>query len=468
MKKSLSVVAGLSFLAVSNSFGIVWQSDGTVESVQYIHNYQAADGDTITVPSGTFTWTTQLVLTKAITLKGNTTVDVVNGSANDVSTIIHNVSVAPISLGGSGGQRVTGLTFKSNASTGSEPCIQVTGTPKKCRIDHNHFNDPPATNLIGWAAYNYGVVDHNYANGFQSPTGFVHCWMGANTDLGDAAWNDPIGWGSANFLFIEDNFIGDANQPDGTITGGGTDNTQGGKLVFRYNKILGYSSNGAHDTGRSGRDWRGGRGYERYHNTQTWGHNGKLSGTTSGPILVYDDTYLGPNQPTATGFGNYRRMQNFGTPFFAASGFNAWDYNATEADETHVDGHPPFLLATSSGNRRGVANSTSLTASRLTVINNVGEGVINQGSGTGTYFHLNRCVLANNGTGFKGNATASQTVTHFSGHNMITGNTTGIDGASAARWIVFNNRFRTTTDTANMGNLIDVNNVTTAGSDAAE
>src|SRR4029077_4468204 len=40
----------------------------------------------------------------------------------------------------------------------------------------------------------------------------------------------------------------------------------------------------------------------------------------------------------------YRQIHNFGSPFQGADGANAWDYNATEPNGTHVDGHPPYLF----------------------------------------------------------------------------------------------------------------------------
>ena len=35
-------------------------SDGTAASIQFIHNNQTQEGDTITVPAGTFSWTKKL------------------------------------------------------------------------------------------------------------------------------------------------------------------------------------------------------------------------------------------------------------------------------------------------------------------------------------------------------------------------------------------------------------------------
>ena len=49
----------------------VYHSDGSAASVQQIHNTQAHDGDTITIPAGNFTWGGNGVhITKAITIQG--------------------------------------------------------------------------------------------------------------------------------------------------------------------------------------------------------------------------------------------------------------------------------------------------------------------------------------------------------------------------------------------------------------
>src|SRR5262249_17833464 len=49
---------------------IVWQSDGSPENIQSIHDTQAQDGDTIMLPAGTFSWTQIVIITKGITVQG--------------------------------------------------------------------------------------------------------------------------------------------------------------------------------------------------------------------------------------------------------------------------------------------------------------------------------------------------------------------------------------------------------------
>src|SRR5438132_10378193 len=69
----------------------VYHSDGSAVNVQLIHDIQAIDGDTITLPVGTFSWTTGVIITKAITIQGNTTVNSDTGVCNDLTQIVDNV-----------------------------------------------------------------------------------------------------------------------------------------------------------------------------------------------------------------------------------------------------------------------------------------------------------------------------------------------------------------------------------------
>src|SRR6266481_3419936 len=48
----------------------VYNSNGTPENVQFIHDTQAHDGDTITIPAGSFNWASSIAITKAIKLQG--------------------------------------------------------------------------------------------------------------------------------------------------------------------------------------------------------------------------------------------------------------------------------------------------------------------------------------------------------------------------------------------------------------
>ena len=65
MIKQLAIVMA----AVNIACATTYQSDGSSQNIQALHD-AAVDGDIITVPRGTFPWTTPVVITKAITLQG--------------------------------------------------------------------------------------------------------------------------------------------------------------------------------------------------------------------------------------------------------------------------------------------------------------------------------------------------------------------------------------------------------------
>lgn len=64
-------------------------SPGT-QSVQWIHDHFATDGDIIQIPTGTFTWTNAVNLSKAVTLQGQTMWTGGSGSALSAGAIIRN------------------------------------------------------------------------------------------------------------------------------------------------------------------------------------------------------------------------------------------------------------------------------------------------------------------------------------------------------------------------------------------
>jgi hypothetical protein len=77
MCKYQTLCKGAIVILIWNGFSAlatVYNSDGTSINIQYIHDNLAQDGDTITLPPGTFTWTTGVTVNKGITIQGQTTV----------------------------------------------------------------------------------------------------------------------------------------------------------------------------------------------------------------------------------------------------------------------------------------------------------------------------------------------------------------------------------------------------------
>src|SRR6516164_3229784 len=93
MQRPLTLLAAL-FLGIAfapHSGATVYQSDGSDANVQAIQDTNAHDGDTITLPAGTFIWTAGVNLTKGITVSGQTTITgagTASCTANDQTIII--------------------------------------------------------------------------------------------------------------------------------------------------------------------------------------------------------------------------------------------------------------------------------------------------------------------------------------------------------------------------------------------
>jgi hypothetical protein len=73
MSKSLVRWASAAIALIWSGFSAlatVYDSDGSSTNVQYIHDTLAQNGDTITIPEATFTWSQPVRISKAIKLKG--------------------------------------------------------------------------------------------------------------------------------------------------------------------------------------------------------------------------------------------------------------------------------------------------------------------------------------------------------------------------------------------------------------
>jgi VCBS repeat protein len=298
----------------------VYHSDGSAANVQQIHDTQAVDGDTITIPNGTFSWTSTLHLTKQITLIGNTTTDPVHGTAVQNTIVQDNISdrnTAIISIDANGGQRISGIAFIGlNTGTMYNGGIRLESGATPIRIDHCYFHGLHCFPNIGVFAKNWGVIDHCVKDdSVAGNEGFVHFWPGSHTDMGDSLFEVPAGWGGPNFLFLEDNYMN-----------GGTDITAGGKMCVRHCIITNNNSLGSHGTARAFPNGRGGRAYEVYNCQFRYTNNSSSIDGPDGGSAVYHDNTVSPH---TYGIASqvYRAFQSYGAPFYLADGNNAWDLN---------------------------------------------------------------------------------------------------------------------------------------------
>ena len=177
----LFAAAGRAAQPTATPSGRTWQSDGSAADVQKIHDRQASDGDTIVIPKGTFSWTSEVRLTKAITLKGQTI-------RNDDGTSIDNTNIQDniprstkkglITLSAPGGQRITGISFVQGSITqnGQNGMIRIQGTTPT-RIDHCVFDHLYWSPYVMVNDYNWGVTTITARSEIQLATK-VYCISG--------------------------------------------------------------------------------------------------------------------------------------------------------------------------------------------------------------------------------------------------------------------------------------------------
>ena len=221
------------------------------------------------------------------------------------------------------------------------------------RLDHLHFTNLYHTNYIAIYGNIRGVSDHVVEDNIPGQLGQNRAFNGAGAGgYGDEVWAQPAGYGGPDFFFFEDWYVN--NNLGGPFSAsGGWDANTGGKFVIRHChlydvEILCHGTEGQRE--------RGGRAQEIYNNDYHWSYLTGMDGLRSGTLVVHDNTYDGI-EPHGYSLQIYRMIFGYNSVWKGATGANAWDYNVTEPNGTHIDGHPPYLFET--GTTTSVANGTS-------------------------------------------------------------------------------------------------------------
>jgi hypothetical protein len=317
----------------------VYVSDGSAQNVQYVHDNLARDGDTITLPAGTFDWTSDVRITKNITLQGQTTIGGTpqNPVINDATTILDDTprsgaEAMIINVNVSLGARITGITFAPGAATsGVMAAVHLRGgtataPATQMRIDHCHFAQIYSNPIwvLGWT---YGVADHNVVDCRLGELSFQF-WDDtyANGVNGEGAWADFPWYGTEKFFFIEDNTILTTGTSQVT---GGIDCWKGGKYVARHNYFQNASPN---SHGTEGGPSRGARAAEVYDNIFDWTWAQSSRELRSGGIIYHDNSWIsqGATDNAHTRTAIFREVGAIGddlTFLGIAQGQNLWDMN---------------------------------------------------------------------------------------------------------------------------------------------
>jgi hypothetical protein len=271
----------------------------------------AANGDTVVIPSGTATWTSSLTISKAITLQGAGVGQTIIKDDVQGTTLLLQWKIPA-----SNPSRMTGIEFQDGGRTGGIIIIEFDGS-------NNSFNGIRGT--VNFETI-IGVVDHNTF--VIAPVASAirindTQWNDPTQLSGDKSWTDPPGYGSSQFLFIEDNTFSSTST---TALQAVTDAYDGARFVVRHNNFYNCQPEN-HGTESHGRG-RGGRVMEIYNNTYTGtGINRYLGTIRSGSALFHDNNISGFwGDLGMFGCANFR--VDYPWPFWGqADATNVWDVN---------------------------------------------------------------------------------------------------------------------------------------------
>ena len=278
---------------------------------------RASDGDTVTIPAGTVTWTSGVSIGKAITLQGagiGATV-ILEDLVNDEGAIAFDTVLGKL-------YRLSGLEFRggSRSDKFGKGCVILRGTGKSVRVDHCKFDGLNNRGVFCRDAV-CGVLDHNIfisRNASQLIAIYHDEWNGGQ--WGDGSWGSPLEWGGPDALYIEDNDFS-SDPPDYYAL---MDEYAGARFVFRHNTVSNMNI-GSHGTGSTGR-YRSVRFWEIYDNTfianpRTAENVIQIRGGTG---VVFGNTVTGFDKFLT--LHTYRFYQNFNN-WGRSDGLSPWDLN---------------------------------------------------------------------------------------------------------------------------------------------
>lgn len=316
----------------------VWIAPGVVSSTNIVAascSYadvaaaiaSAVDGDTVEIPAGTCTWTTTLVVTKAITLQG---AGIGNTIIKDGHSVFGNY-IMDWTLVANQTSRLTAIEFQDDGGVSNAPRFRFSGTNldgRRVRIDNCYFNQLNGPVGIWYTCL--GVFDNNVivgkASGIPAFIGQVlgSSWgYAADTPAwGDGSWVADDLLGTANAMFFEDNVI--TNLYTTSLTA--LDGHSGTRYVFRYNTI----DRGSMEVhGAEATRTRSGRTVEVYKNTFTGNDTRSTPGYFRGGVGVcFSNTLSGWTTSANWALLDNRSYNNdLFAPVCGADGRNPWDKN---------------------------------------------------------------------------------------------------------------------------------------------
>jgi hypothetical protein len=308
--------------------------------------HTAVDGDIINIPGGNCTWSANGVnVTVAISIIGaGASSTIINDSIPTGGSPCVAFALNPTTIGAL--VRLSSITLQRPNGVSTCAAINTQGTcnVSDCthvRIDKITFNGwgqqvNNSAGIIGLGDM-FGVIDHNTvtntSGGYLQLVEFNHASFQGIGSYGDNSWHQPESYGSANFLFIENNTFVAAGASENEGGAGGYGSVGGGRIVVRFNQFnsmdsLNFSM-GWHGTETNGRR-RSVRAWEYYGNTFTAAASAdSVAGGRGGTGLTWGNTINHPSG-VLNNFFTLTTYRTKGTPsstWGACDGSAPWDGN---------------------------------------------------------------------------------------------------------------------------------------------
>ena len=384
-------------------------SNGSEDDVRH-KTAAAAPGDTITLPSGKFSWTYRLIITKPVTIKGVTVMGETPGkpdtlaATGEQTTIVDDVlprgtniirfdintdtypamTTFPPTLIA----RISGLTFVKSATTltrgGPNGWVYVMANGAKrnygFRVDNCWWNGVIQGKPFGVHGWTCGVMDHCRFDigGGQNCLMNEESYGGARKKFGHGSYADYPWFGTDKFWFIEDCYFNSLGTPTSKKMGNATDTAFGGRFVLRH-CYLNDTIVGTH--GQEGGAARGDRCYEVYANRFNADVPPAAGNLRSGIGIVHDNIYTGQKNKNNyhTNLDIYRQSCVRGNPIWKGSdGRSPWDLNADADGVTPVPaGQPGHLFYSGTASATTPGGTLTVSGSPWTPNQWVGYSVTN-------------------------------------------------------------------------------------------
>jgi lysophospholipase L1-like esterase len=300
-----------------------WASIDASRSAVGIAYGMAVDGDTVTIPAGTGSWTSTLAVTKGITIQGAGI-----GSTMITDNLTYWDMIFDIDLVASRTTRITGIEFDVGTRTDGYAIIHADGSNTNgsaLRVDHCKFDGCKATlfqvdTVTGCIDNNTMLLRDFSGNLLAHIKGSL--WDGSTK--GNGALDDGPNFGGANFLFFETNTV--------TCAAGSTlrsliDSQAGARWVYRHNTTFGGYLEGH---GSEASYERSTHAVEIYNNSfDQDSRNSYVTYFRGGVGLIYSNAISNVAGGYTLPFSllNNRAADPLFAPYGGADGRNPWDAN---------------------------------------------------------------------------------------------------------------------------------------------